>query len=626
MEKAKVIREFPIVRRWTTALNEIDLHCFCYDHIVWSVAELYPCGKYDPTYRIFMDVRGKEYFTQDLTDTKQKYTTMDIQGAAGWNYWKKYLPMQGRQDTIKVLSQHLFGTEDIMQGILMFQNKVHKKRIEEKTKELTIESWMVEAAGRKLPKKFEKWARSTLEPERYAFVNKIGETAQCECGRLIPAGKYGQIGECPSCGKVKYRYIREGFNCRIEVRKTAHAIQPYGDGILVRTWSYVKDYIKNKARYHLREKNRIFYQSGKKTVYTKVWCDDLRKREWRKCSEYSSYGYGAEEWLYPYNLSEVQKGTFQYAALDLYAAGPVKLIKYLDNYLKTELVESYVKLGLRKLLNDTVPNIRGQKIKEETGLNSDELRLFRKYDFGSQEKRLWNKLKEANIRVTEEEFLFFRLFDQIHKLVECLKGTTPKRLIRYLKQEKRSFKWPTLLERYDDYIRMAKALNYDLNDEFVRFPKNIKLAHDLAVEATNEMELQKEAIKNKQKDKRIRAMADLRKQLYTMESKNYMVLVPESSLDIIREGQKQHHCVASYVDRVADGETTILFLRKKEDPKEAFYTIEVRKGKVIQCRTKYNGPKTEAVEKFMKQFALVIKERWEQYAGDVSSDYSGRVG
>ena len=71
-----------------------------------------------------------------------------------------------------------------------------------------------------------------------------------------------------------------------------------------------------------------------------------------------------------------------------------------------------------------------------------------------------------------------------------------------------------------------------------------------------------------------------------------------------------HHCVATYIDRVAKGETCILFIREKERKEEPFYTMEVRNGEVIQCRAKYNGEMTEPVKKLVNIFKT--KKLWRQ--------------
>ena len=63
-----------------------------------------------------------------------------------------------------------------------------------------------------------------------------------------------------------------------------------------------------------------------------------------------------------------------------------------------------------------------------------------------------------------------------------------------------------------------------------------------------------------------------------------------------------HHCVGSYVQKVADGKTTILFLRRASAPDEPFYTMEVIGNQMIQCRAKNNGAMTKEVEDFVRAF------------------------
>lgn len=79
--------------------------------------------------------------------------------------------------------------------------------------------------------------------------------------------------------------------------------------------------------------------------------------------------------------------------------------------------------------------------------------------------------------------------------------------------------------------------------------------------------------------------------------------------EIRQEGQNQHHCVATYIDRMVSGETCILFIRKKEEPEESYYTVEVREGEVIQVRGKYNKDPGEDVKKFMNTFKKRIQMR-----------------
>lgn len=87
-------------------------------------------------------------------------------------------------------------------------------------------------------------------------------------------------------------------------------------------------------------------------------------------------------------------------------------------------------------------------------------------------------------------------------------------------------------------------------------------------------------IKNKLKYKAFRQNAKKLERI-TFEDEKYCVITPDDANDLIREGNELHHCVASYVDRVAEGTTNILFIRKQSDKKKPFFTVEVSNSKVI---------------------------------------------
>ena len=87
-----------------------------------------------------------------------------------------------------------------------------------------------------------------------------------------------------------------------------------------------------------------------------------------------------------------------------------------------------------------------------------------------------------------------------------------------------------------------------------------------------------------------------------------LIRLPECAHEIRKEGNAQHHCVATYMDRMVAGETCILFIRKKEEPDKSYYTVEVRDDEVIQVRGKYNVAPSEDVEEFMKVFKKNIRK------------------
>lgn len=84
---------------------------------------------------------------------------------------------------------------------------------------------------------------------------------------------------------------------------------------------------------------------------------------------------------------------------------------------------------------------------------------------------------------------------------------------------------------------------------------------------------------------------------------DYLIAVPQSSLDLHRESDVLHHCVKSYVDAVANGKTRILFLRKRTEPETPFVTIEVENSVLIQCKAAYNRPAPTEAQAFVKKWA-----------------------
>jgi hypothetical protein len=78
-----------------------------------------------------------------------------------------------------------------------------------------------------------------------------------------------------------------------------------------------------------------------------------------------------------------------------------------------------------------------------------------------------------------------------------------------------------------------------------------------------------------------------------------MVLVPKTCQEIIDEGRALNHCVGSYVDRVMQGDTTILFIRQASDPENPYFTMEWRNKRIVQVRGKRNCDAPDDVKAFL---------------------------
>lgn len=101
------------------------------------------------------------------------------------------------------------------------------------------------------------------------------------------------------------------------------------------------------------------------------------------------------------------------------------------------------------------------------------------------------------------------------------------------------------------------------------------------------------------KDERFLAQAEKYKDLEYKDNK-YCIIIPTKANEIVDEGYRLGHCVGSYVDRIINGNTFILFMRKVNSPEESLVTIELKEGKVCQ----YKGRGDRAVTKEEDDFLV----------------------
>lgn len=88
-------------------------------------------------------------------------------------------------------------------------------------------------------------------------------------------------------------------------------------------------------------------------------------------------------------------------------------------------------------------------------------------------------------------------------------------------------------------------------------------------------------------------------EVYEKIGEDFEIIVPRKPAEIVNEGAMLNHCVGGYVDSVASGLKTILFLRKVSEPNKSFYTIEVTDSRVVQIHGNHNrwlGNNPEAIQ------------------------------
>lgn len=152
-----------------------------------------------------------------------------------------------------------------------------------------------------------------------------------------------------------------------------------------------------------------------------------------------------------------------------------------------------------------------------------------------------------------------------------------------------------LLRELYDYANMMQQLS----DKYDKYPRNFLTTHTIACRNYNRM---KKEFSEELFRKRI-------KKEYECTFGDYIFIYPKSTQDIKDEAVSQNNCVASYIDKVIEGNCHILFLRKKNNPKESLVTIEVRHDQIVQARRRFNDPVTESDQKAIDAFNKKFKEK-----------------
>lgn len=126
---------------------------------------------------------------------------------------------------------------------------------------------------------------------------------------------------------------------------------------------------------------------------------------------------------------------------------------------------------------------------------------------------------------------------------------------------------------YKDYLSMINAMKGKIKD---KYPKYLKTEHD-------KVSMRYRIWKKYKNDLEIFKITEENKKL-EFSDKKYSIILPETSSDIVDEGINQSHCVASYVERVANGDTLILFMRYTDIIDESLVTIEVKNNIICQAK------------------------------------------
>ena len=83
----------------------------------------------------------------------------------------------------------------------------------------------------------------------------------------------------------------------------------------------------------------------------------------------------------------------------------------------------------------------------------------------------------------------------------------------------------------------------------------------------------------------------------------YFIRYPKTPMEMVLESYALRNCLGDYVYDQAEGETTILFIRKCSSPDASFVAMEVNEGEIVQVRAFCNAEPDPDVMEFVEGFA-----------------------
>lgn len=227
------------------------------------------------------------------------------------------------------------------------------------------------------------------------------------------------------------------------------------------------------------------------------------------------------------------------------------------------------------------------------------------YNFIKEHDLTWPQLKILRMYPTKNirTIKFLEKFN-LGELKAIKELTTIDNFIKYFR--KKRYKDSRL---YFDYLDFCKKLGYDLKNKKYLFPNNLKQKHD---EFANQ-------IKILEKEQNNKLIAERYKELLNkiFESKKYIIFPAQSVEELIDESSQQNNCVKTYVERYANGDCDIYFMRLSCEKDKSLVTVEVRNNKVVQKRIKNNAQTTKEQDKFLQKWEDTIlnkNERVIEYA------------
>ena len=176
------------------------------------------------------------------------------------------------------------------------------------------------------------------------------------------------------------------------------------------------------------------------------------------------------------------------------------------------------------------------------------------------------------------------------------------------------------VSNYNDYYFACINLCLNMSEEKNLMPKDFKRMHDLRI---NEYKSKKAKENLKEKRKLYKNFREVSKKYdFLNYTKDYAVIIAPTVQSLVREGKELNHCVGEmgYDEKMAEEETLILFIRKLDNLKKPFVTLEysLSEHKILQIYGYDDTDPEESVMKFANHWLKIVNRRLSKFEKKVA--------
>ena len=629
----------------------LDLH-------IWALNVDIPIGLFA---RVFFDKKNKRFwamvFGRRAFDSNSRAYIFNAMEAPKWSE-ASILTLIGLHTAYNHLDKHLTiatgpsesairkyfkrKEKSAIEMLEAYQEDLRRQKTEKQKRDKAAAVERVMKHVRELPDDWDSFVEDyVLLDSRYFLYERtkskkiVGTCTKCHKTGSLEKARHNTRGICPSCGSPVWLKAKGISNW---TRDEAHGyyIQPLPDGTLIirlfEFWRSFRDKFNKSEQYSFEYRRYYVDQDGAIAMY------DRYEKEWRRRSTLD-YFHGK---VYPGNVKTALAGTvYRYCAADVLAARGVRfgLIGWLTVYMENPFIEYLPKMGLYSLSED----ISGAfyqyssifKLKEKDPHNifpfsKDDIRMFSKLDMNGYEIQLYGAFAKKGYGITDEVLLELRnLRFPAFEVLGLSHDVDPLTAFRYFKKQKtgeRSFE--TLISMWKDYVRMAAAAGYDMNDSYYLLPPDLVTMHD-EVDALTRMQKMDENYRG--------IFLQLAKEYENLyyEGDKYIIRVPSCLEELVLEGMKLHICVANpnngYIQAYCGKKKYLFVVRKANEPDKPFVTFEMHpNGTIGQVSGRRNlSPPAEvrqAINAWQKAVAMPIIGGKQKKTANKSTENERRAG